>query len=95
MKIDIKFPEQEFYATISDVDVKSISDGDFSELRKIVESCGVTVIKDQEVNDEEQINFSERFGELEVSIGTNHKKENNPYLKPQISRISNFIIAND
>ena len=39
------------------------------------------------------INFSERFGELEISIGTNHKKENNPYLKPQISRISNVNIA--
>ena len=29
MKVDIKYPEQEFYATISEVDVKSISDGDF------------------------------------------------------------------
>ena len=86
MKVDIKYPEQEFYATISDVDVKSISDGDFSELKKVVESCGITVIKDQEVNDEEQITFSERFGELEISIGTNHKKENNSYLKPQIEK---------
>ena len=57
MKVDIKYPEQEFYATISEVDVQSISDGDFSELRKVVESCGITVIKDQEVNDEEQIYF--------------------------------------
>ena len=95
MKVDIKYPKQDFYATISGVDVKSISDGDFLELRKVVESCGITVIKDQEVNDEEQIAFSERFGELEISIGTNHKKENNPYLKPQISRISNVNIAND
>ncbi|SVD74226.1 uncharacterized protein METZ01_LOCUS427080, partial [marine metagenome] len=62
---------------------------------KVVESCGVTVIKDQEVNDEEQIAFSERFGELEISIGTNNKKENNPYLKPQISRISNVNISNN
>ena len=61
MKVDIKYPEQDFYATISGVDVKSISDGDFSKLRNVVESCGITVIKDQEVKDEEQISFSKNL----------------------------------
>ena len=95
MKVNIKYPKQDFYATILNIDIKSLSDGDFSALRKIIESCGVTVIKNQRVNDDDQIAFSKRFGELEISIGINHKKENNPYLNPQISRISNVDIVND
>ena len=93
MNINIKYPKQYFYATISDVNVKSLTDGDFLALRQTVESCGVTVIKNQQVNDDDQIAFSERFGDLEISIGTNHNKENNPHLRPQISRISNVNIA--
>tara|TARA_B100000686_G_scaffold111542_1_gene118948 strand:- start:1100 stop:2002 length:903 start_codon:yes stop_codon:yes gene_type:complete len=92
MKVEIKYPNQEFFATVSEIDIKCISDDDFLKLEKVINSYGVTVIKDQKVNDEHQIEFSKKFGELEISIGTNTKKENNPYIKPQISRISNVDI---
>ena len=93
MKVEVVYPDQEFYSIVSDIDVKDMSDSEFNDLRKVIESYGVTAIKDQSINDDEQIKFSERFGELEISIGTNAKKENNPYIKPQISRISNVNIA--
>ena len=92
MKVNIKYPEQEFFAVVSGIDVKKLSREEFIELDTIFNTCGVTVIKDQEVNDDQQIEFSKRFGELEISIGTNTKKENNAFLKPQISRISNVDV---
>ncbi len=96
MKVEIKYNDQKFFATVSDIDIKCISDDDFSKLEKVINSYGVTVIKDQKINDEQQIEFSKKFGELEISIGTNTKKENNPYIKPQISRISNVdIVTNE
>ena len=57
MKVEIKHPVQKFYAIISDVNVNSITDSEFSQMRKVIESCGVTVIKDQRVDDEEQISL--------------------------------------
>tara|TARA_A100001037_G_scaffold191892_1_gene171670 strand:- start:667 stop:1569 length:903 start_codon:yes stop_codon:yes gene_type:complete len=92
MKVNIKYPEQEFFAVVSGIDVTSISDNEFKELDKVCNTYGVTVIENQKINDDQQIKFSERFGELEISIGTNTKKENNPYLRPQISRISNVDV---
>ena len=92
MQVEIKYPKQEFYAFVSGVDITNMTDSEFSELRKICETSGVTVLEGQKLNDEQQIAFSERFGELEISIGTNAKKDLNPFIKPQISRISNVNI---
>jgi len=54
MKVDIKYPYLDFYASISGIDMKisgidmkEISDGYFLEFKKVVEYCGITVIKDQ------------------------------------------------
>jgi len=95
MKIEVQYPKQELYAVVTGVDIKSISDSDFSDLYKTVNLYGVTVIKEQYINDEEQIEFSKKFGSLEISIGTNAKKENNPYIKSEISRISNVDIVSN
>ena len=62
MKIEVQYPKQELYAVVTGVDIKSISDSDFSDLYKTVNLYGVTVIKEQYINDEEQIEFSKKFG---------------------------------
>ena len=80
MKIEIKYPDQEFYAIVAGVDISSISSTKFEELRKIVETYGIVAIKAQDIDDNQQITFSKKFGDLEISIGTNTKKENNPYI---------------
>ena len=92
ISVEIKYPKQEFYAFVSCIDITDMTDSEFSELRKVCETSGVTVLEGQKLNDEQQIAFSERFGELEISIGTNAKKDLNPFIKPQISRISNVNI---
>jgi alpha-ketoglutarate-dependent 2,4-dichlorophenoxyacetate dioxygenase len=97
MKVKVKFKEQNFFATISDVDIKSLSKSNFINIKKAVESYGVVVIESQNIDDEDQIKFSQGFGKLEISIGTQTKSpvyniENG--LRPEISRISNVDLNN-
>ena len=98
MNIEIKYKDQNFFATITDVDIKSLSISEFTEIKNAVETYGVIVIESQNINDEDQVKFSEGFGELEISIGTQTKSpiynmENG--LMPEISRISNVDLNNN
>ena len=97
MEINTRYLEQEFFATIDGVDIKSLSKSEFLEIKKAVETYGVVVINSQNINDDDQINFSEGFGKLEISIGTQTKApdyqvENS--IRPEISRISNVDLNN-
>ena len=97
MEINTRYLEQEFFATIDGVDIKSLSKSEFLEIKKAVETYGVIVINSQNINDDDQINFSEGFGKLEISIGTQTKApdyqvENS--IRPEISRISNVDLNN-
>jgi alpha-ketoglutarate-dependent 2,4-dichlorophenoxyacetate dioxygenase len=98
MNIEIKYKDQNFFATIKDVDIKSLSISEFTEIKNAVETYGVIVIESQNINDEDQVKFSEGFGELEISIGTQTKSpiyniKNG--LRPEISRISNVDLNNN
>ena len=64
MEINTRYLEQEFFATIDGVDIKSLSKSEFLEIKKAVETYGVVVINSQNINDDDQINFSEGFGKL-------------------------------
>ena len=97
MEINTRYLEQEFFATIDGVDIKSLSKSEFLEIKKAVETYGVVVINSQNINDDDQINFSEGFGKLEISIGTqtkapDYQAENS--IRPEISRISNVDLNN-
>ena len=97
MRIEVKCKGQDFFATIFDVDIKCINRSEFLEIKKVVETYGVVVIESQDLNDNEQIKFSEGFGKLEISIGTQTKapdyQVSNP-IRPEISRISNVDLNN-
>ena len=97
MEIKTTYNDQEFFANISGVDIKSMSTPEFLEIKKAVETYGVVVIDSQDINDDDQIRFSEGFGKLEISIGTQTKapdyKTSNA-IRPEISRISNVDLNN-
>ena len=98
MNLKIKYKDQEFFAVISDVDIKSISTSEFIQIKQAVETYGVVVIESQMIDDDDQIKFSEGFGKLEISIGTQTKSpvyniENG--IRPEISRISNVDLNNN
>ena len=73
MNLKIKYKDQEFFAVISDVDIKSITASEFIQIKQAVETYGVVVIESQIIDDDDQIKFSEGFGKLEISIGTQTK----------------------
>jgi alpha-ketoglutarate-dependent 2,4-dichlorophenoxyacetate dioxygenase len=98
MNVKIKYKEQNFFATITDVDVKSLSTSEFTDIKNAVETYGVIVIESQNINDEDQVKFSEGFGKLEISIGTQTKSpiyNMKNGLRPEISRISNVDLNNN
>ena len=98
MNIEIKYKDQNFFATITDVDIKFLSISEFTEIKNAVETYGVIVIESQNINDEDQVKFSEGFGELEISIGTQTKSpiyNMKNGLRPEISRISNVDLNNN
>jgi alpha-ketoglutarate-dependent 2,4-dichlorophenoxyacetate dioxygenase len=66
MALRIKELHPIFGAEVTGVDFASdMDDGVFSEIRDAFETHSVLVFRDQEVNDDQQIAFSERFGPLE------------------------------
>ena len=97
MEINTRYLEQEFFATIDGADIKSLSKSEFLEIKKAVETYGVVVINSQNINDDDQISFSEGFGKLEISIGTQTKAPDyqaDNSIRPEISRISNVDLNN-
>ena len=51
MNFECKYPKQKFFAIIKDIDIKLLLKEEFEDLKKIVESFGVTVIQNQNIND--------------------------------------------
>ena len=64
----------------------SLSDEEFASIRDALYKYAVLVLRDQNINDDQQIAFSERFGALETSLGFD---QYGGVTRPEISRISN------
>ncbi|MCI0527720.1 MAG: TauD/TfdA family dioxygenase, partial [Nitrospira sp.] len=63
-----------FAAEVLEVDLrKPIDDDTFKQIREVFYEHSVLVFRDQDIHDEHQIAFSQRFGLLEPSV------KNNPY----------------
>ena len=65
---------------------QGLSDEDFSLLNEAFHKFAVLVLRDQDVNDGQQITFSERFGNLEKALGFD---QSCGVKHPEIVRISN------
>jgi alpha-ketoglutarate-dependent 2,4-dichlorophenoxyacetate dioxygenase len=72
---------------VTGIDLRqSVSDADFETIRDAFHHYAVLVLRDQNINDEQQVAFSGRFGALETSLGFD---QYGGVTLPQISRISN------
>ena len=91
MEIHIKHKEQEFFAVIKDIDIKNLSNEGFLKIKDIVETYGVVVLKNQIINDDDQILFSKKFGKLEKAL----EQDTLEGIRPEITRISNIGINNE
>ena len=61
-----EFFNQEFFANIKDIDIRSISQSEFLEIKKVVETYGVVVVESQNLNDDDQINDFQILSLLEL-----------------------------
>lgn len=80
-------PGSGFAGEATDVDLwHPENDQDFDAIRDAFHHYAVVVFRDQDINDEQQVAFSERFGGLECSVGFD---QYGGVTLPQISRIAN------
>ena len=80
-------PGSHFAAEVLNLDLgTSLSDEEFASIRDAFYKYAVLVLRDQNINDDQQIAFSERFGALETSLGFD---QYGGVTRPEISRISN------
>jgi alpha-ketoglutarate-dependent 2,4-dichlorophenoxyacetate dioxygenase len=80
-------PGSGFAAEVTGIDLRQpLSDADFGEIQDAFHRYGVLVLRDQDINDEQQVAFSSRFGNLETSLGFD---QYGGVILPQIARISN------
>ena len=76
-----------FGAEISGVNLTDLSTEDFDAIRAAFEAHGVILVRDQLMDDDQQVVFSERFGPLEKTVSVN------PAVGTPFARQSNIDIA--
>jgi len=89
MTIDIRplKPGSGFAAEITGVDLATgVGDADFKAIEDAFHQYAVLVLRDQDIDDDQQIAFSERFGPLETALGFD---QYGGVKRPEIARISN------
>jgi alpha-ketoglutarate-dependent 2,4-dichlorophenoxyacetate dioxygenase len=80
-------PGAGFAGEVTGLDLREpVSDVDFETVRDAFHHYAVLVLRDQDINDDQQIAFSERFGPLERSLGFDRS---GGVTRPEIARIAN------
>jgi len=76
-----------YAAEIQGVQAKAIDDATFADIRAAFETYSVVVLRDQQLDDDDQVAFSHRFGELQVTPKVN------PGVGSYFARQSNLDMA--
>jgi len=72
MAITVKLLTQHIAAEIIGVDLREpVSDVDFRDIQDAFDENSILVFRGQDITDEQQIAFSERFGPLELTVSSN------------------------
>jgi alpha-ketoglutarate-dependent 2,4-dichlorophenoxyacetate dioxygenase len=72
MAVAVKRLTRYFAAEVSGVDLRApVMDLDLQEIRNAFDDHSILVFRDQNITDEQQIAFSERFGVLETTVSSN------------------------
>ncbi len=81
-----------FAAEVSKVNIsKELSDEEIDELRTAIDKYGVLVFRNQPLSDEQQVRFSEYFGDIEIAdLKNNITKTSERRLSQMFSDISNL-----
>jgi len=81
-----------FTAEVSKINIsKELSDDEIDELRTAIDKYGVLVFRNQPLSDEQQVRFSEYFGDIEIAdLKNNITKTSERRLSQMFSDISNL-----
>ena len=81
-----------FAAEVSKINIsKELSDEEIDELRTAIDKYGVLVFRNQPLTDEQQVRFSEYFGDIEIAdLKNNITKASERRLSQMFSDISNL-----
>tara|TARA_Y100000588_G_scaffold84758_1_gene89737 strand:- start:2477 stop:3361 length:885 start_codon:yes stop_codon:yes gene_type:complete len=91
MTISIRQIHKYFVGEVGGVDLREpLSEKDKVDLNRALDSLGVLIFSCQKISDEEQIKFSETFGEIELAKGGNVTKEQDRRLNVQMADVSNM-----
>lgn len=89
---------QDFVAEITDLNIaEPLSSDTFTALREALDTYAVLVLPGQPLNEDQQLDFAQLFGPLEISVGASVYNANTPrrVSKPELSDISNLAETGD
>ena len=91
MTLQITLVHGDFVARVSGVDlVRDLDQPMFERLRRALDEHGVLVVPGQRMTDEEQVEFSRRWGPLQTTKGVNPVKiGSNEPLKAAVPAVDN------
>ena len=90
MSITVKPLHPVFMAEVTGLDLREpLSAGTVTEVEDAINQFGVLVFPGQHIDDEQQMAFSRRFGDLETTVKI-YRKDYVPRLNPHVSDISNL-----
>jgi len=79
--VKIQYSDAPLGAEISEIDLaRPVDNATFAEIEGLFHDRGVIVFRDQRLTDEQQIDFSKRFGELEIHPAKIYNKPEHPEL---------------
>ena len=92
MKIKPLKKNSEFVAFVSHINLKDkLNKSDIDKLQKSIDKFGVLVFRNQALTDDEQVKFSEYFGNIEHSgKNSNITKVNDRRLSSKLADVSNI-----
>lgn len=91
LRIESIQPGADFVASVHDVDLREpLTEPDVAKLREGIDRYAVLLFKNQAINDEQQVAFSEQLGTLQPAIGNNVIAQQDRRLNAQFSDVSNL-----
>jgi len=91
MGISIKQLHEHFVGEVSGIDLRQPLTADQArEIHEAMDRFGVLVFHDQDLSDQEQVDFTKNFGELELAVGSNVLKEGQRRLRLEMADVSNL-----
>ncbi|NKB37936.1 MAG: TauD/TfdA family dioxygenase [Gammaproteobacteria bacterium] len=81
---------ESFAFEVTEVDIASeINEKDFSAIQNTFHNCGVMLFRDQQLSEKQHIDFSRRFGPLEIHIARQYLLEGHPEIVVLSNKVEN------